>query len=192
MNNIKIHGKGNVGILDTYMTTLNLLPDYISAYRKNFSTETLLVKIHHDILKAFEEHKGVLLIALDLSAALDTVDHNILIMVLANMYGISGLALKWFKDYLKNRAVQVLIGNSVSEAVGIPFSVPQGSCAGPVLCTMYSSMVGKLTQGYIVNLLGYADDKTLYDTFNLNNMGDGVVKDIIWRIAYGELQNAHM
>ena len=59
----------------------------------------------------------------------------------------------------------LLIGNSVSEAVGIPFSVPQGSCAGPVLYNIYSSMMGKLTHGYLVNLLGYADDKTLYNTF---------------------------
>ena len=107
--------------------------------------ETELVKIHHDISKAFEEQKGILLTGLDLSAAFDTVDHNILIMVLKNMYGIGGLALEWFKDYLRNRAVQVLIGNGVSEAVEIPFTLPQGSCAGPVLCNMYSSMMGKLT-----------------------------------------------
>ena len=86
--------------LDTYMTTQNLLPDYISAYRKNFSMETILVKIHDDILKAFEEQRGVLLMELDLSAAFDTVNHHILIMTLKNMYGIGGLALKWFKDYL--------------------------------------------------------------------------------------------
>ena len=88
------------------------------------------------------------------------------------MYGIGGLALEWFKDYLRNRAVQVLIGNSVSEAVGIPFSVPWGSCAGSVLYNMYSSTIDKLTQGYLVNHLRYADDKALYDTFNLNSNGD--------------------
>ena len=91
------------------------------------------------------EQKGVLLTGLDLSALFDTVEHDISIMVLANMYGIGGLALEWLKDYLRNRAVQVLIGNSVSEAVGIPFSVPQGSCTGPVLYSMYSSMMDKLT-----------------------------------------------
>ena len=61
--------------LNTYMATLNLLPDYILAPRNYFSTETVLVKIHHDILKAFEEQKGVPLTGLDLSAAFDTVDH---------------------------------------------------------------------------------------------------------------------
>ena len=74
-------------------------------------------------------------------------------MVLENMYGIGGLVLQWFKDYLRNRVVQVLVGNSVSEAVSIPFSVTQGSCAGPVLYNMYSTTLGKLTQGYPVNLL---------------------------------------
>ena len=157
--------------LNTYTTIQNLLPRYISALQDNFCMKTVL-KIHHDILKAFEEQKGILLTGLDLSAAFDTVGHNILIMVLKNKYGIGRMALEWFKDYLKNRAVQVLIENSIPEAVDIPFSVPQGSCAGPVLCNMYSSMMGKLTQGYLVNLLGYADDKTLYNTFNLNSKGD--------------------
>ena len=101
MYNIKICGKGNVGTTKYIYDNTNLLPDYIPAYRKNLSMETVLVKIHHDILKAFEEQKGVLLIGLDLSAAFDTVDHNILIKVLKNMFGICGQALEWFKDYLK-------------------------------------------------------------------------------------------
>ena len=33
-------------------------------------------------------------------------------------------------------------------------------------------MLDKLTQGHLVNLLGYADDKTLYNIFNLNSKGD--------------------
>ena len=33
-------------------------------------------------------------------------------------------------------------------------------------------MMGKLRQGYLVNHLGYADEKTLYNTFNLNSKGD--------------------
>ena len=62
-----------------------------------------MVKIHHDILKAFEEQIGVLLMGLDLPAAFDTVDHDTLIMVQANMFGIGGLACEWFKDYLREQ-----------------------------------------------------------------------------------------
>ena len=78
MYTIKICRKGNTGTTKYIYHNKNLLPDYISAYRKNISTETVLVKIHHDILKAFQEQKGVLLTGLDLSAAFDTMDHDIL------------------------------------------------------------------------------------------------------------------
>ena len=77
--------------LNRYMATQNLLPDYISAYRTNISTKAMLVKIHHGILKAFEQQKGVLLMGLDMSVTFNTVDHDILMMVLAKMYSISGL-----------------------------------------------------------------------------------------------------
>ena len=92
------------------------------------------------------------------------------------MYEIGGLALQWFKDYLRKRVVQVLVWNSVAEAVSIPFSVIQGSHDEPVLYKMYFYTLGKLTQGYIVNFLGYADDKTLYHIFSLNIIGDEVIK----------------
>ena len=103
MYNIKICGKSNVGttkyVYDNTKSTTRL---YFSLQKKT-STETVLVKIYHDTLKAFEEQKGVLLTGLDLSAPFDTVDHNILIMVLKNKYGIGGLTVEWFKDYLRKR-----------------------------------------------------------------------------------------
>ena len=68
--------------------------------------------------------------------------------------------------------MQILVENSVSEAVSIPVSVPYWSCAGQVLYNMYSSILVKVTQDYLVNLLGYAEDKTLYGTFNWNIIGD--------------------
>ena len=61
-----------------------LIPDYESAYCSNYSTETALAKLTNDILWGFENQQASALIVMDLSAAFDTIDHNILIDVLGN------------------------------------------------------------------------------------------------------------
>ena len=60
----------------------DLFPDYQSAYWPSYSCETALVKIVNDILWAMENNEVTALMAIDLSAAFDTVDHSILIAVL--------------------------------------------------------------------------------------------------------------
>ena len=53
---------------------------------------------------------------LDLSAAFDTIDHDILLSRLCNVYGITGNALDWFRSYLNGRIQRVVIENAVSGA----------------------------------------------------------------------------
>ena len=77
-----------------------LMPDYQSAYRSNYSCETLLVKLVNDILWDFENQNAVALVALDLSAAFNTVDHEVLLDVLSTRCGVSGSAYNWFSSYL--------------------------------------------------------------------------------------------
>ncbi len=55
-----------------------------------------------------------LLVLLDLSAAFDTIDHNILLNRLENFVGISGSALAWFKSYLPDRHQFVAVNEEVS------------------------------------------------------------------------------
>ena len=68
-----------------------------SAYKKYHSTETLLLKIHNDIMSSLDKGEVVMLVLLDLSAAFDTIDHKILLNRLNNKYGIEGTALRWFE-----------------------------------------------------------------------------------------------
>ena len=78
-----------------------LLQEFQSAYKCYHSTEIALVRVHHDILKAVDENKSVILPLLDLSAAFDTVDHTILVSRLAKRFGIRDTALNWFRLYLQ-------------------------------------------------------------------------------------------
>ena len=61
--------------------------------------ETALVRVHNDIMGAFDEKKSVILVLLDLSGAFDTVDHDRLLTVLNSRTGITGAALSWFESY---------------------------------------------------------------------------------------------
>ena len=78
----------------------HLLPNFQSAYRANYSTETSLVKMVNDILWSMEQRHIMTAVFLDLSAAFDTVDHDILLSILNKQFGICGKALKWFDSYL--------------------------------------------------------------------------------------------
>ena len=51
---------------------------------------------------------------LDLSAAFDTVDHNMLLSTLQSMFGVNGAVLSWFESYLNGRTQSVKIGNVMS------------------------------------------------------------------------------
>ena len=67
---------------------------------------------------------------LDLSAAFDTIDHDILMSRLCNVYGITGYALDWFRSYLTGWIQRVVIKDSVS--------VDQGCVLGPRIYCMYT------------------------------------------------------
>ena len=64
-----------------------MIPDYQSSYHANYSCETALLKIMDDILWAMERQDMTALIAIDLSVAFDTVNHNILVEVLHRRFG---------------------------------------------------------------------------------------------------------
>ena len=140
-----------------------LLPDYQSAYRKNYSTETAIMKVCDDLLWTMEHQLVSFFIAIDLSAAFDTVDHNVLLSVLENNYGVAGKALELCDTYLCPRHCKVNIKNSYSTSRELPFSVPQGSCAGPVLYSVYASTIRHIINDQI-SLYGYADDHGLRKT----------------------------
>ena len=86
--------------VDEYMLSNDLDEVNQSAYKNRHSTETALLKVTNDTALALDENKAAFLIMLDLSAAFDTIDHDILIHRLEHGFGIKGTVLQWFSSYI--------------------------------------------------------------------------------------------
>ena len=74
-----------------------------SGFRPLQSIETALLRVLSDILAAVDRGVFASLVLLDLFAAFDMVDHDILLQRLQTSFGIGGTALKWFQSYLTSR-----------------------------------------------------------------------------------------
>ena len=79
--------------LQKLFSTNNLNSHYQSAYRPNHGIETALLKVQNELLSAIDNNRESLLVLLDMSAAFDTIDHNILLR-LRSRYNIGGTAIK--------------------------------------------------------------------------------------------------
>ena len=91
--------------LNDHVESNSLNQLFQSAYRYKHSTETALMSVKNDIMAELDKNNAVYLVMLDLSAAFDTIDHEILISRLKTSYGFRGLLLNWFETYLKGAAV---------------------------------------------------------------------------------------
>ena len=94
------------------------------------------MRIHNDIAQSIDSRQSVLLVLLDLSAAFDTINHNILLRRLSG-YGLSGDVLAWLTSYLCNRTCVVRVKSGVSEVETMTTGVPQGTVLGPLLFNAY-------------------------------------------------------
>ena len=121
-----------------------------------------------------------LVLAIDLSAAFNMVNHSLLLKVLNKTYNIKGTALRWFTSYLSDCSVCVQIYNRVSQELDLPFSVPQGSCACPILFNIYISTLTSYLSSSDCNILGYTDDNTISSCIdpNVQNNEQQVVGNI--------------
>ena len=143
---------------------LSLSP-FQSAYKKFHSVETALLKIQNDLLLAIDRKQISALVLLDMSAAFDTVDHEILLSRLHNNFGISGSALDLITSYLSDRTHSVLVNSHICDSCHVSTGVPQGSVLGPLLFSLYTTPLTYLLSESSLPFHLYADDTQSYISF---------------------------
>ncbi len=89
-----------------FLSQNNKLDAKQSGFRSGHSTETALLSVTEALRTAKVDSKSSVLILLDLSAAFDTVNHQILLSTLSSL-DITGIPLRWFESYLTGRSFKV-------------------------------------------------------------------------------------
>ena len=144
--------------LYNYITKLDILIPNQYGFRPSHSASMALLDLYDKLSENIENRKYVIGIFIDLQKAFDTVNHDILLKKLHH-YGIRGIALKWFSNYLSDRTQYVSINNVSSDLKSICCGVPQGSILGPLLFLLYVNDL--VNSSDLLYFILYADDTSI-------------------------------
>ena len=133
-------------------------------FQKGKSTIDALVDLTEYIYAALNDKKHCLSIYVDLRKAFDTVSHEILLRKI-NQYGVRGLPLRWFADYLRERQQRVKVGKDLSDSRKVNVGIPQGTILGPILFLFFINDLPRVSS--LFSSILFADDATLSST-NVN------------------------
>src|SRR6218665_2632623 len=164
----------------------------MGGFRRRHSAETLLLRLLSDCYGAMDGRRVTLLALFDISAAFDTVDHQILIKHLSFSFEFSALPLDWITSFLAGRSSCVVLGTSRSLWVLAPFGLPQGSVLAPLLYLLYTSDIGPLLSSYGALSQLYINDTQAYlhcpSTTAMNGLTDSGVTRV--QLKPGQLTNS--
>jgi hypothetical protein len=124
-------------------------------FKKNRSTTSAALALQKSIAEAMDEDNYVGVASMDLTAAFDVIDVDLLLTRLELM-GLPNDIIRLITAWLKDRIAYVEVGSSCSEYYIVDFGSGQGSILGPVLFNYYVAPL-------VIedDILTYADDNYL-------------------------------
>lgn len=147
--------------LYSYISKNKILYSKQYGFRQNHSTEMALIELVDQISQSNDDKQFTIGIFIDLSKAFDTINHELLLKKL-NYYGIRGLPLKWFANYLTNRKQYLSFNTTESTMETIVCGVPQGSILGPLLFILYINDLANTSN--LLQFIIFADDTNIFYT----------------------------
>ena len=136
----------------------SFLSIFISAYRKQYSSNHVLMRLIENWKLQMDNKKFVGAVLMDLSKAFDCIPHDLLIAKM-HAYGFDNDTLILFFSYLKKRKQGVKINNNISNFLILLSGVPQGSILGPIMFNLFiNDIIFFMKKSDLHN---YADDNTI-------------------------------
>ena len=126
------------------------------------STETASLRVQNDILLKMNRQHVSLLVFLDLGSAFDMIDHTVLLRRLEDKFVFCRTALEFVPV---GQIPTVAIDGATSDKFDIDFGLPQGSCIGLSLFSIYASQLFDIVTQHLPTVHCYADDTKLYLAF---------------------------
>jgi len=121
------------------------------------------------VYAAADAKKITALVELDISAAFDTINHDVLASRLESQFGVVGAASSWLQSYIHGRQQFVRLGRHLSPMTTCDCGITQGSVLGSLLFTAYVSAVGELIESYGLSYYQFVDDMQLLVSMDSTN-----------------------